>query len=111
LEPTKIASIASFGLGAASGGGAVDFFGQAGQAYKAYEARIKSAQVQHDPLLSREAQTYYDETLVPTRTGLYVTAGASAALIGTGVVLLFVDEGPVVMPIPGGGVLSWSGRF
>ena len=43
---------------------------------------------------------------------LYITAGASAALLGTGVVLLVVDgSAAAISPLPGGGMLTLSGHF
>ena len=111
MAPTKIASLCTLAGGAASGAGAVYFYSESADAYKVYEAKIKSAQTQHDPQLSKQAQDFYDGTLAPRRTGLYVTAGLSAALLGTGTVLLFVDETPGFTPLPGGGIVTWSGRF
>lgn len=112
IAPTKIAGVTSVALGAGAGGLGAYFYVQTSRAYTIYDAKVKSARSQQDQQLASGAQTYFDNTVVPRRNAMYATGGVCGALLVTGVVLVLVDEvGPVVAPLPGGGMLGWTGRF
>ena len=112
IAPTKIAGVTSMALGAGAGGLGAYFYVQTSRAYTIYDAKVKSARSQQDQQLASGAQTYFDNTVVPRRNAMYASGGVCGALLVTGVVLVLVDEvGPVVAPLPGGGMLGWTGRF
>ena len=112
IAPTKIAGVTSMALGAGAGGLGAYFYVQTSRAYTIYDAKVNSARSQQDQQLASGAQTYFDNTVVPRRNAMYASGGVCGALLVTGVVLVLVDEvGPVVAPLPGGGMLGWTGRF
>ena len=112
LKPTKIAGITGMALGAGTGGLTAYFYAESSQAYRIYNAKVESARSQRDQQMAAGAQSYFENFVVPRRNALYLSGGATGALLVAGVVLVLVDEtGPVVAPLPGGGMLSWTGRF
>jgi hypothetical protein len=112
LKPTKIAGITGMALGAGTGGLTAYFYAESSQAYRIYNAKVESARAQRDQQMAAGAQSYFENFVVPRRNALYLSGGATGALLVAGVVLVLVDEtGPVVAPLPGGGMLSWTGRF
>ncbi len=112
LKPTQVAGITGMALGAGTGGLTAYFYAESSQAYRIYNAKVESARSQHDQQMAAGAQSYFENFVVPRRNALYLSGGATGALLVAGVVLVLVDEtGPVVAPLPGGGMLSWTGRF
>ena len=112
LKPTKIAGITGMALGAGTGGLTAYFYAESSQAYRIYNAKVESARAQRDQQMAAGAESYFENFVVPRRNALYLSGGATGALLVAGVVLVLVDEtGPVVAPLPGGGMLSWTGRF
>jgi hypothetical protein len=112
LKSTQIAGVTSLVLGAGTGGLTAYFYAESSQSYRIYNAKVESARSQHDQQMAAGAQNYFENFVVPRRNALYVSGGACGALLVAGVVLVLVDDaGPVVAPLPGGGMLGWSGHF
>ncbi|MFN7145285.1 MAG: hypothetical protein ACK4YP_16045 [Myxococcota bacterium] len=106
----NIAGISLLGLGV--GGGVVTtlFYDQATQAAEAY-AR-KDAAADENPDLEESADAYYEDVVKPRYLRTYAAGAGSAVLLAGGVTLIILGvEGPMVTPVPGGGVFTWSGRF
>lgn len=106
------------GVGAAvAGGGGIYAWTLANEAYGTWSqmnAAAADAKSETDQRrLQFAADDYYTEEFAPLgnlSTGLFAGGGV---LIATGVVLFLVDEGgaPMILPVPGGGLLGWSGSF
>ncbi|MDP2309549.1 MAG: hypothetical protein Q8P18_26245 [Pseudomonadota bacterium] len=106
----NVAGISLIGLGVGGGVVSVLLYDQASQASVAYDKKTTAAR--ENPDVRDAADTYYDEVLLPRYTRFYGASIGSAVLLAGGVTLVILGvEGPMVAPIPGGGVFTWSGRF
>lgn len=106
----NIAGISLLGLGV--GGGVVTtlFYDQATQAAEAYSKKQSAAE--DNPDLEGAADDYYEDVVKPRYLRTYAAGAGSAVLLAGGVTLIILGvEGPMVTPVPGGGVFTWSGRF
>jgi hypothetical protein len=107
---TKVAGISLIGLGVGGGVASVLLYDQASLASAAYDKKTEAAR--ENPDVRDAADTYYDEVLLPRYMRFYAASIGSGVLLAGGVVLVILDvDGPMIAPIPGGGVFTWSGRF
>ncbi len=106
----NISGIALLTLGVGGGGASVLLYTQAANASDAYDHL--SAAAAANPELLPKAESYYDHTLTPRYLRFYGASIGSGVLLGAGTLLVLLDvEGPMVAPLPGGGLFTWSGRF
>lgn len=106
----NVAGIALIGLGVGGGVGSLLLYDQASMSAEAYDR--KTAATSDDPTLLESTNNYYDDVVVPRYLRFYGATIGSGALLAGGVLLVILDvDGPMVAPIRGGGVLTWSGRF
>lgn len=106
----NVAGISLITLGVGGGAVSVLLYDQASRAAVAYERKTTAAR--DNPDVRKSADTYYDDVLVPSYTRFYGASLGSGVLLAGGVVLVILGvDGPMIAPIPGGGIFTWSGRF
>jgi hypothetical protein len=74
------------------------------------QASAKQEAADENPKLQDEADDAQADYELK-RTIFYATSGLTGALLTTGVILVLVDEGPGILPLPGGAMLTWNVRF
>lgn len=101
------------GLG--GGGAATYFYLSARSAHETFLTKQAAAKAEEDEddraRLREDASNYYDNVVQPRALLFYGTAGGSALLLGTGIILIAVDAPVAPVIVPGGALLQWTGRF
>lgn len=97
--------------GSAVGGAATWwFYTQTEKAYGIYEDKVRLAEGDRERV--DEAQAFYDSNVAPKRNLLYLSAGASVLLLGSGITLVAIDAGgPTFVPVKGGAMVAWTLGF
>ncbi len=101
-------SLLAAGVGAGTFGAIA--YHQASRAYLTYNNKLEAAATNRQ--LQRNADDYYDETVVPRTNLFYGSAIGSGLFLAGGALVLVIDERmPAFAPTPGGGMLMWNRRF
>lgn len=105
LGGKDIAGISLLAAGAGAGGAAVYLYTVAAHDVVVWEAKDDAGR-------DKEADGWYNNHVVPSYMRFYGATIASGVLLAGGTVLIILDvDGPIVAPIPGGGMVGWTGRF
>ena len=107
----RVAGGVTTGLGVLGGVGTVFLFDQANIAHDAWATKDAAAKASGDQELKKKATDYYNDVFTPKATMFYAAGGATAALLGTGVILFIVDAPMSPVVVPGGAMLTWHGSF
>lgn len=110
MKTAKIAGgVALLGGSAITGALAALSYGPTAEKFANYNDKKASGS---DAKAEERAQAYYDAEVAPRSTFFYGMAIGSPVLLAGGIVLFVIDaDAPVFVPVPGGGVVTWSGHF
>ncbi len=106
----NVAGISLIGLGV--GGGVVSalLYDQVATSSEIYQTKVELAKENADERIG--ADSYYDNVVVPRYMQFYAASIGSGVLLAGGVTLVILGvDGPMITPVPGGGMFTWSGRF
>lgn len=99
-------------LGAGAGIGIAFAYTPAMNSYEEWDSMVEQARVQDDPRLAREAEEYKNTEFMPKAALYYGLWAATPVFLGVGLTMVLIDDqAPVFVPLDGGGMVSWSGRF
>lgn len=99
-------------LGAGAGIGIAFAYTPAMNSYEEWDSLVEQARVQDDPRLAREAEDYKNTEFMPKAALYYGLWAATPVFLGVGLTMVLIgDHAPVFVPMDGGGMVSWSGRF
>lgn len=106
----NVVGVSAIGLGVAGGAASVYLFTLAVDAGESYSDKLDAAREREE--LRDDADDYYDKVVLPRFNMFYASTIASGVLLAGGTTLVILGvEGPMVAPVPGGGVFTWNGRF
>jgi hypothetical protein len=98
------------GLGVGGGVTTALFYEAAANSKDAYAKKRDAARA--NPDLRQSADDYYDNVVLTRYTRFYAAGAGTGVLLLGGALLVILDvDGPMLTPMPGGGMLTWSGHF